>query len=260
MKKLLLILCLAFCCLTGCSKELDVLETKFFEIPLHDNKYCRLEIPADWTLDEQNGLNYWSFNNGEAIIFKLETVSDFGEKVDKTVYSTYSVARAFDDKDSIVINVDKQQLNTIGALLNRSEVIEREVLQFKELGIEYLPLYEEVEMVLTENNLYMPVGYDFVDNQTYTYAHYIKDGTFLSSWTMKYKLEDLKPYLHNLVTCNNSSTELVAWYETDDMYVAWSSNKIVAAKKLTYNLWCCYVGSTGTDAYVSQAMLNIKYI
>lgn len=260
MKRYLSIILLATCLImTGCKHEPEEVATVKFDIPLSGNMYCSLDIPDTWVLTEQNGLNYWCFND-LVNIYKSETQFDVGAKDGQTTYSTYSVSRDFDDGTSVIISVDKAQLDTAGELLDNAEVKECSVMQYKELGLNSIPEYAQQEMVITENGLYMPVGYDYVTSNRFTGSHLMSGTDYITSWIMKYKLIDLKPFLHNVLMCNSPDSGISKWYESDDIYIAWSGNNVVAAKKLTYNLWYCYTATANTyNDYVIQAMLNVDY-
>lgn len=245
--------------LTGCSKEPETIKTKYFEVPMDDNRLLRMEVPVEWDITEQDAFHYWRFSDGTTL-YKTSTAVSVGDQIGNCYYTTYAVSRNFEDA-SITISTDKNMVATVGALLDRAEIIERDVLQYKELGLDYLPEYADLPMQLTNNGLYMPTECEDVTSVTFTAANTVNGTSFVTSWIMKSKIEDLKPLLNNIATCNTTSGKLVEWYENKEIYYAVSENKVVAARKLTFNQWCCYVASLDSyKDYVTKAMFNIDNI
>ena len=252
--------CILLCCvlfLGGCRKaEEEVVDTKVFEIPMKDNKYCRLEIPSNWNLQEQDGFYYWKLND-DTTVYKTEVGSYIGKVDGECYYTATSVSRNF-EYGTITINSTNDMVPYIRTMLNKAELVERQVKQYRELGTSKLPSYADLPMALTNNGLYMPEGCDDVLSLSFTASNQISGSSFIGSWIMKAKLEDIKPLLHNIVTCNTSDAKLTSWFEDSNTYYAMSENKVVAAKKLTYNQWYCYVASLDNYAdYVTKAMFNV---
>lgn len=239
-------LCLALC---GCSHSGEELQTKVFEIAMDGDDVLGLKIPADWNLSEMDGFHYWKFND-DTTIYRTKTPVVTGDKKGECWYSTYAVSRNFDDY-TITISTDKKMVDTVGEFLNKAKVAERSVAQYKERELEHLPEFQDYPMDMSSNGLYMPIEYNEVTSDVFTSCHSINGNSFITCWIMNYKLDDLKPMLNNLVTCN-AGGKLSAWYENDSMYYAEAGNLVVAAKKLTYNQWCCYLASN--DAYADYAI------
>lgn len=257
MKKFLVLL-LALLTLSGCSKDTNTyINTRGFEIMLDDNKYVTLEIPSSWNLTEQDAYSYWKFNEN-ITVYKSTTKVVSGKEEGNILYTNNTVSRNFDEA-SISFHIDKVDLDFTKNMLANAKVLERDVLQYRELEIESLPEYTKQPMLMTENELYMPEGYSDVMSEQYTAAHKVDGNSFILSWIARDKIEDYKPILHNIVTCNSSSKKLDSWYESDDIYYAVCEDKVVAAKKITYNRWVCYCASNDSYAdYVIQAMFNIE--
>lgn len=258
-KLLLLVISLMVLALSGCSHETDLVASKVFEIAMADDDVLQLQIPVNWELKEQDGCYYWLFKDKdkEYTVYKMASQIVIGDQVDNCLYSNNSVSRNFTDY-SITIKAKGKDLDTVGALLNVSNVIDRTVLQYKERGMSKLPVYQDYPMDLTTNKLYMPLQYNEVDNDVYTACHSINGNSFVTCWIMNYRLEDLKPILHNLVTVNTSTSKLNEWYESDEIYYAEADNLVVACKKLTYNKWCCYLATNDSyKDYVIKAMYKV---
>lgn len=245
--------------LTGCKEAPEILDTKYFEVPMKDCKVLSIEIPADWNLMEQDGFYYWKLSP-DTTVYKTEVPVHVGKLDGECYYTATSVSRNF-DYGTVTINTTREMVPYMVTKLNEAELFERQVLQYKELVTTELPEYEDLPMHLTNNGLYMPTDCEDVLSLAFTAANTIKGESFVGSWLMNSKLEDLKPYLHNIVTCNTEDNTLSKWYESGDVYYAVSENKVVAAKKLTYNQWYCYVASIDDYSnYVVKAMHDIDVV
>lgn len=258
MKKLLFLTLFSVLLLCGCGKaaELDT-TTQVFEIPMKDNLYCRLELPGTWEVTKQDAFHYWQFNDVYDI-YKIKTPVTTGKESNGCYYSGTTVSRNFDE-GTITINADKEYMKTLGMYLSSAEIVERDVLQYRELEVEYLPEYVDLPMQLTNNGLYMPTECEDVSSTAFTAASSIQGTSYVTSWIMKAKLENIKPLLHTLAVCNSGSSKLEWWYESNDVYFVASADKVACAKKLTYNQWCCYVASNDDFRYYPiKAMFNIK--
>ncbi|MCM1218454.1 MAG: hypothetical protein NC548_28535 [Lachnospiraceae bacterium] len=257
MRKLIfvaMLICLTVC---GCSHKGDDVETRIVEIALADNELLQLPIPANWSLTELDGFHYWKYND-DTTIYRSKTPVVTGDKKDNCWYSTYAVSRNFDEY-TITITTNKNMVDTVGALLNTAKTKRRDVVQYKERGLQSLPEYKDYAMDFTSNGLYMPIDYNEVASDVFTSCHSMNSTSFVTCWIMNYKLDDLKPLLNNLVTCNSGDGKLSAWYESSDIYYAEAGNFVVAAKKLTYNQWCCYLSSNDSYAdYLRKAIIKVK--
>lgn len=256
MKKKLFVLLATCLLLTGCGHKGDDIATRKFEVSLLDNKLVQLDIPADWTVAEQDGFSYWKFDNASEIC-RTKTPVVTGDLKDNCWYTPTSVSRNFDDY-TVTIKTNKKMVDTVGEMLNKVDVSSRDVAQYKERGLDKLPSYDDYGMDFTTNGLYMPLDYSEVQSDAFTACNSINGSSFVTCWIMNYKLADLKPVLNNLVTCNQGG-KLSKWYEASDIYYAEAGNYVVAAKKLTYNKWCCYLSSNDSYAnYVRKAVVNVK--
>lgn len=243
--------------LTACSHEPEPLSTKRMEFALTDNNVLLLDIPEDWELTERDGYHYWKFNENTTVYKEHSPVST-GDKKGECYYSTYAVSRNFDGY-TITISTDKKMVDSVGDLLNKAQVIQRDVSQYRERELEYMPEFQDYAMDFTTNGLYMPLEYKEVEADIYTACTSINGTNFVTCWIMNYKIDDLKPLLNNLVTSNANDTTLTKWYESNDIYYAECGDCVVGAKKLTYNQWCCYLSSRdGYDDYLRKALLSIK--
>lgn len=257
-KKLLLCLLLSVT-LTGCKKEVTVTDTKYFEVPMQDDAVCRIKIPEQWGILEQDAFHYWKIND-DTTVYKTVVPSNVGKKDGECTYTSTAVSRNFEG-GTITINTSKDMVPFMTKMLNEAELVNREVKQYKELTTDKLPDYVDLPMSMTNNGLYMPTECEDVLSLAFTAANTIEGSSFVGSWLMNAKINDLKPLLHNIVTCNTEDARLTSWFESDDCYYAVSGNKVVAAKKLTFNQWYCYVASLDDYAsYVTKAMLNIDNI
>ena len=115
-------------------------------------------------------------------------------------------------------------------------------------------------MILTPHGLYLPES-EYVSDIaivgcTADVAYF--DDDFILSWIMYYKLEDLKPQLCNLVM-DNAMNRVSKWYQDDSIFYAETDNYIVAAKKITFNQWCCYLCNNTEDLkdYLLQGVTTV---
>ena len=257
MRRIALLILMLALMLTGCSRHPEDVQTRIFEIALDGTNVLAMDIPANWSLTEQDGFHYWKFNDNIEM-YKTKTPIVSGNLKGDCYYTSTSVSRNFDDY-SIMIDTDKKTVDTVGKLLSQASIGSREVIQYRERGLESLPDYKDYPMDFTTNNLYMPLEYNEVQSDVFTSCNSINGTSFITCWMMNYKLEDLKPILMNLVTCNSSSGKLDSWYESSDIFYAESEGLVVAAKKITYNKWCCYLSSNDSYAdYLLKAMYRIK--
>lgn len=241
--------------LTGCAHEEQNMPTQLFEMALTDNSVIQMQLPADWSLTELDGYHYWKFGD-DTTIYKEHSPVSTGDKKGECYYSTYAVSRNFDGY-TITISTNKKLVDSVGAMLNAAKVVERDVPQYRERALEYLPEFQDYAMDFTTNGLYMPIDYSEVANDVYTACSSINGTNFVTCWVMNYKLEDLKPLLNNLVTCNQGG-KLDSWYESSDTYYAECGGYVVGAKKLKYNQWCCYLASDGGfDDYLRKALTYV---
>lgn len=259
MRKIKLLIAVAVVTLMcGCSHQPEQIATTGFEVPLDNNKVASIAIPASWELKECDGFSYWQFND-DTVIYRTKSLIPTGDKKGNCYYSSSSVQRDFGDY-AITVKTSKKNVDTVGNLLDGATVFERNVVQYKEAALESLPEYKDYPMDLTDNGLYMPLEYTDVEFDIYTASHTVNGTNFLLCWIMNYKLEDLKPVLNNLVTCNSGSGKLSSWYESSDVYYAESGRLVVCAKKLTYNTWCCYLATDGDYAdYAVKAMHYVTF-
>lgn len=258
MRRILSVLILCLFCLSGCGKDVVIdTTTQIFEIPMKDDLYCRLELPGTWTVTKQDAFHYWQFNNTYDV-YKIQTKVSVGEQKNNCYYSDTSVSRNFEE-GTIILNAEKEYIELLGMYLDSAEIVKREVPQYRELEVDYLPDYVDLPMELTNNGLYMPVECEDVTSTAFTAASSMKETSFVTSWIMKSKLDGVKPLLHNLAVCNSGEQNLDWWYQTDDIYFVSTKDKVACAKKLTYNQWCCYVASKDNYMYYPiKAMFNIE--
>lgn len=236
-------------CLCGCSHTDETLEAQTLEIAMADSNVLGLQIPKDWELEEQDGFHYWGFTNGSKI-YRSKIPVATGDKKGDCYYSTYAVSRNYADGYTITISTDKKIVDQVGNLLQNSSEFKRESANYREREIKHLPEYDDFEMAMSTNNLYMPLEYNEVTSDVFSACHSLNGESYVTCWIMDYSLDDLRPMLNNLVTAN--AGKITHWYEGDGIYWAATKTKTVCAKKLAYNQWCCYL--TSNDSYRDYAI------
>lgn len=245
--------CTAFL-MTSCGKAEEVtIPMKPFEIPTTGCEVFSFEIPEDWELTRQDGFCYWEFNDGENILQRNKVQVNVGEQDGDVYVASDSVARNFDDC-TVQVSCEGDDVQLLRESFKDGKVAERHVKKDKGKSLQYLQDFEDLDMVMSENDLLVPVYYNKVMSMAFTACHAMTEDGFYTTWIMNYKFEDLQPMLDAMVSCNNG-TVLDSYFQNDDVYYAKCGDIVVGAKKLTYNKWCCFTASAGTyENYLLKAL------
>lgn len=251
MKRIIIVFLTSFCLLSqGCSSEscsyLD--ETQTVHLPLSNEDYLELNIPKELNLTKDGGRTYLTYSDDTSICItkaKLEIgkKTELGNNRTKnTIYRDLGDCR-------IVITTSTANFDYYDAKLADADIKKSDTTLYREYRINNLPKQKSTpEMMITPHGLYLPTT-DYASafsiiGCTADVAYF--NDNFIMSWIMYYKLEDLKPQLCNLILDNDLS-RVNEWYQSSNIFYAETDNYIVAAKKLTYNEWCCYLCNNVDD-------------
>ena len=259
------IIALSMC---GCSKSDAITytdNTKVFQVPLLDEGYVEFLIPEELSVLEEDGQALWKLSDGTVITLEKFGLSKGKEIEGNCTYSDKGVFYTLPNNDGVLsVLCDKSHNEYYRKSLNNLSYIKNTLL--KELYctednlLGKLPTYVEQDMVVTNNSLYMPAGYEDSTINIYTACYYNIGNQFIESWIMYFRLEDLIPKLLPKVLCN-STGELTAWYEDNEVFYLETDSYVLGAKKITHNQWCCYMSSNTPDMknYLLQGLNKVHF-
>lgn len=259
MKRIILFVMCLILLLTGCGATGETEysgATKSIEILLKDNKILTLQIPVEMEVATTDNHYYWEFTNGTTIYRITSQVTLGTYNAEQDIYlGNNTVSKNFEDC-SVTIAFDSNVGNVLKPYLAQAAVTEKSATIPDYSRLESLPSYKEEEMIL-KGNCYMPPN--TVDNPMNLDSEVYLDGaSWLQSWILDAKEEDMKTSLLTLAVLNTSDVFLKSSYESEDVYYYATDATIVAAKRLSYNSWYIYYGSSDMLDYILTGLEKVN--
>ena len=262
MKKLYKILLGIISCvslLSGCSDISSVDESQYaatstFYVPITQERLFRFYLPDVLQIVETDNNVYWKFSNGDQL-FVMEPIDYSVSKLDEEsgLYLTdTTIIKDFEDC-CIYMQVQKGEVDILKNLLADGYTVKLKNELYVEKQMSELPSYTDMSdsMFLSEHNLYMPEGVHDTMVNIYTAEVICKSPTsWLETWIIDGTFEDIYPQLCSIACTNSGVTEIDKWYSDDTIFYASAGNNIVCAKKLRYNEWYVYYGSSDFLDYI----------
>lgn len=254
MKKILLLL-LSLVLLCGCNeKEAPVYSgaTYSIEVPITATTAYVFNLPVELAITETDNNTYWLFSDGTRLYCLSEVAYN---------YMSYdSVLDVYTTSDSIC-----KKFKDCGILLKNTDVNLKHYLvdgKYEDRGNYVLnpdnrdlkPDYKQVEMFMTDSNLYMPEEAEEHLVNEFKVSMISDSKDWLESWVQDGKIEEIETKLITLALNNSSSDDIDSWYKDDEIVIYVSGDNIAAAKKLRYNEWYIYYGTYKYDDYIYQGL------
>lgn len=258
MKKNLFILVFICILLCGCSSEPEVLfsgVTRTIEVPISTGTLYSFEMPVELETISTDNHNFWEFNDGSEIYCMSGTNltnMEYSKEYDLYENDT-AFCKVFDDCYIIVTNGQ----DCIKEYLSKGVTREVNAVLYKELESDSLPAYEEQEMEMTKANLYIPLNSKDEQINAYMVSLVSTRDDWLESWLIDGTADDIVGDLCTLAMCNTNCTKIDKWYQSEDIIFITAENNIVAAKKLRYNEWYIYYGTTTYKDYILQGINKV---
>jgi hypothetical protein len=250
MKKFISILVVLSILLTGCSftkSNSDSIKlsdaTYTLEIPVADGKVFTIEVPTDLQIMATDNNVYFKFNN-DIVMYATHNTESSSE------VTKYAVSRQVEER-YIFARCDGA-VNRLKETFGNGIIKDCDVKLYIETELKEFPEYMDMsdDMILYDNNLYMPDGCEENTVNIYT-SELLCDGeSWLESWIMDGTYDDIKDTLATYCITNSGSDKINYWYKDDNIVIMYSGDNIVAAKKLRYNEWYVYSGSAMYEDYI----------
>lgn len=242
MKKRLLSLLLASIVLTGCKTEpehINIQTSREVQVPLDDNKMLTVTV-EDLPIIETDNCVYWKLEDGTTIYKMSSQISSATYNEQLGVKETNTSLSKDIDGSSIVISTASEKLKWYGE--QKFKTHSTDINLYPENKINKLPQFEEKDMIVLSNNLYMPEGTKEYDGSAYLSSVYTDGDKWLSSWIFSGDKDAIKKTGANICLANSGVKNVTEWYFDESILYLRAENNIFAAKKLQYNEWCVYYG------------------
>lgn len=269
MKRFIFVIALLAVTLTGCSKDDTVVysdNVKPLQLPITNAGYVEFNIPEELSIVREDGQSFWVLDD-YTTIYLLKTPIPTGVKSDgNCFYTDNSIYYVLpNDQGTLLISCTEDKSEYYRDSLNNLSYYEGvffvDLLCNDTNKLGKLPNYEDCEMIVANNSLYMPNEYAGELLGFNTACYFNQGSQFLESWVMYYRLEDLIPMFLPKVLCNTNGT-VTAWYEDSDVFYLESDRYVLGAKKITHNQWCCYISSNTPEMrnYLLKGINKVHFI
>lgn len=253
MKKLFLLIILTGTVLCGCGTEKEdavIEEVRKLEVPVSDTEYISLTI-EDIPIVETDNHTFWELEDGTVISVSTDIASD---KNSADNPFTWLYNRTFEN--NLYMHVPDNKLWFYTSNLD-ALALGRDLTLNNDVEIYELPDYVQKEMVLLSNNLYLPEGTEDNNVLGVTCSLYTAGTGWLKSYIYDGDFHDVSTSLVNIVLLNSGSG-VDSWYYDGSILYITSGNNIIAAKKLQYNEWYVYYGSSEFRDYILTGVNTVR--
>ena len=254
--------------LTACTSEENVVYsnmTKPLQLPIVNAGYVEFEIPEELSIVKEDGQSFWVLNDSTTI-YLLKNTIPMGTKQDgNCIYNDTNIYYVLPNDCGVITLACAEDKNdyyrkSLNNLKFSEGIFLEDLLCTEDKMLGKLPEYSEVDMVVADNSLYMPIDYTNALLDFNTACYYNEGSQFVESWVMYYRLNDLKPMLFPKVLCNSGG--LTAWYEDKDIFYLETDRYVLGAKKITFNQWCCYISTNTPEMrnYLLQGLHKVHFV
>lgn len=258
--KCLILVALLVTILVACGKEEIVQNENTYdvEIPLVETYKYVVPVDSSFYIEETNRNSYWKFNDG-TIMYKTSTkATDTLKHNDEFdfYYGNTTLSKEVGDYNIYIVS-NKDSIDKFKASVAYGSEVSKTYNLKVEDQLKELPKYEDKEMIIDDNGMVMPIVNSQPLKNLYTSSIYIEDSaSYLESFILDRKIDDLMPELLNIVT-SNSDEEDVIWYKDDDYVFLKCGSNITAAKKLHMNSYYIYNGSSNMQDEILSGLKKI---
>lgn len=268
MKKRILPILLIICLIAGCGEEpissnsptSDPIES--IEVPVDAETVWAFDLPSGSQILETDNNSYWRLSD-DTTIYLTSLIGHATTEYDSStdVYTnSILVSKDFTDAEkSICITPKNNKVTKWAKILSKGNKVSKKTQLFKELEVLELPTYIDVsdDMKMYDNNLYMPFGAIETQLDIYTAELICNGANWMECWIADGTMEELQDTLVNICICNSGLDQLDSWYQDEDTLYITAGNSILAAKKLRYNEWYIYYGSSMYKDYILTGISKV---
>ena len=248
--------------LSGCSKEegMQISGVSFgVEVMYDDTHALNLQIPIECLLVQTDNHSYFAYNNDLTIyvMSSQDTSAKYDEETGIYISRTF-LERDMSSNCVVVSVVDENLKEFMVKSLSEAEVVNISAETYVENRLKSLPEYEDKsgEMSLV-GNIYMPPLHKRMELIPYEADLYTVDDNWLQCFIIDDKFDNIRTQLVSLTQINGNKDDTLLWYQSDEIFYGQSGRNIVAAKRLAYNCWYVYYGSTYMKDYILTGIHKI---
>lgn len=268
MKKHFLLLALVVLFVAGCgdapissnSPTSDPIES--IEVPVDAKTVWAFELPSGSNVLETDNNSYWRLTDDTTIYLTSlisHTDAEYDESTGVYMNSVMTCKDFTEIGKSICITPKSSEIKKYAKILSKGDTVAKRTSLFTELEVASLPEYTDMsdDMKMYDNNLYMPFGAIETQLDIYTAELICNGANWIECWIADGTMEELQDTLVNICICNSGLDQLDSWYQDEDTLYITAGNSILAAKKLRYNEWYIYYGSSMYKDYILTGISKV---
>lgn len=240
--------------------EAPAIATRQLNIPLIDDYYMSVPVPAEATIVSSDGVGSWELSDGSIITVYNSSVKTGVTLVDNEVYSGKGQVERFGFGYTVVINNGNQ--NTIDALADVwskqvTAIYQKSPAWLSKCKLDELPTGKNVPGVMSGRGIIMPERPNTSDSSLYMAEVWKNSPSYMSVYIKYSSIENVRSTLFNYLTVDKDlgSIPYISWYDDTDVLLAYDTENVMAAKKVTSNKFIIYSSSIDVLDYV---LLNLS--